>query len=45
MARHEVNIGDELVVHGQLFIVTHLKLELDMPPILIVEPPIKLLEA
>lgn len=44
MARHEVKIGDELIVCGSVFIVTHFKLELDQPPTLIVEPPINLLE-
>lgn len=44
MARHEVQIGDDIVVAGQLFVVTHLKLELGQPPRLTVEPAISFME-
>lgn len=42
--RHQAEIGDEVVVGGQTFVITHLKLELNQPPVLIVEPPIALME-
>lgn len=40
--RHEVEVGDELMVYGNLFVITELTEELNKPAVLTVKTPLEL---
>jgi hypothetical protein len=41
--RHVVDVGDELFVHGELFVVSELIIKLQEPAVLITKQPIEII--
>lgn len=44
MARHEVRVGDELLIEGRAFVITEMRDEINKPSVLVTKQPIELIE-
>lgn len=43
MPRHEVHVGDELLVEGRVFVITEMRDEINKPSVLVTKQPVELI--
>lgn len=41
--QHRVEVGDEILIDGYLFVVTELKVQMNQPPTLVTKSPLELM--